>query len=58
MIEVYSWATPNGRKPHIMLEPGVMRGVEVLAARRKPLLDDKARDVAARRDSVRPVLTT
>lgn len=31
MIEVYSWATPNGRKPHIMLELGVMR-----ASRRWP----------------------
>jgi len=45
MIEVYSWAAPSGHKLHLMLEPGVMRGVEVLAARRKPLLDDKARNV-------------
>jgi hypothetical protein len=44
MIEVYSWAAPSGHKLHIMLEPSVMRGVAVLAARRKPLLDDKARD--------------
>ena len=45
MIEVYSSATPNGHGLHIMVEPDVMRGVEVLAARRKPLLDDKARDL-------------
>jgi hypothetical protein len=44
MIEVYSWAAPNGHGLHIMLEPGVMRGVDVLAARRKPLRDDNARD--------------
>jgi hypothetical protein len=45
MIEVYSWAAPSGHKLHLMVEATVMQGTEVLAARRKPLLDDKARDV-------------
>ncbi len=44
MIEVYSSATPNGHGLRIMLERAVMRGVEVLADRRKPLLDDETRD--------------
>lgn len=41
MLTVYSWPTPNG----IAARPAVQRGVQVLADLRRPITDDKAREV-------------
>lgn len=54
MIDVYSRATPNGHKVHIRfkalfdsiaLRPAVQSSIQFLADQRKPLMDDKAREM-------------
>ncbi|MCA3238055.1 MAG: hypothetical protein ACK5RC_11625 [Curvibacter sp.] len=54
MIDVYSRATPNGRKVHIRLKalfdsialrPAVQSGIQFLADQRKLLMDDRAREM-------------
>ena len=57
MIEVYSWATPDGHKVHILLEEcalpynvvavdAAVVGVELPEDRRRSLVDDKAPSVS------------